>query len=72
MKPAQTNPIFKICSGGKNHFLQNKPNFQNWQNVLTPFPVAGCRKLAAGCLAKNKPKQSQFQNGRLETRDWKP
>ncbi len=44
----QTNPILNISPGGKNHFLQNKPNFQNVKNALTPFPIAGCWKLAAG------------------------
>jgi hypothetical protein len=34
------NPRFKKT--------QNKPNFKNQQNALTPFPIAGCWKLEAG------------------------
>jgi hypothetical protein len=39
LKTAQTNPILKISPGGQNHFLQNKPNFKNQQNVLTSYPI---------------------------------
>jgi hypothetical protein len=63
----QPNPDFQtsfssVCSVATNFFSQNKPNFQNWQNALTPFLIEGCPKPTAGSGPKNKPKQSQFPN----------
>jgi hypothetical protein len=61
--PATTTDQPNLLPGNgerKNHFSQNKPNFQTQQNTLTPFSITGCPKPAAGSGPKNKPKQSQF------------